>query len=596
MIFKRSPVAGVLSIVVTVVLTVAMASCGSDDGTSVTPPPPADVNSYLTSLPSWDEFAGVQDTSTAAVGDMLADMSANVLCTTTPYSITQNPEAVVTFGSVPDVMYLGSLIQGDTYLGGLGSLEELPIRQRAPLTIALKLLTGTNIMRTVENPNAATVQAALSDMVAEAAAGQPAGSRTYYDYRQSYSSHQAALSVGLSYNYMGAYGRASLNFEASTEKTTVTAFLKQVMFEAYIVRPQTPAQFFSDGFTKELLDEQVALGNIGPGNLPVYVSRIQYGRMLMYSMTHTASRMMMGYAAEAGYSGLESVSAEIRAEVESILQNATIRVASIGGDDDGIRTMIRSGQLNDYFAQDDPLTTAEPLAYALYNLADGSLAVVSETTEYDVRQCSSAAVKCFTNKTEWQLEIEKMAGKNLVTEFLTTPENILLANEVTVLPTPNARLGQIITFARSQTGYPFDFSLRSPFSGYDLVYDDCEHSPCTPAFAPMDQERSISIGDVDDNENDNFEIQIPEWNTNAAVFAIGITVADNEPSSDEGVTVSGYGGLSETFSQRPSCQGSHGFLGVITTVPILSMYFNEGNGGDDIFVRDFQFGVLEWED
>ena len=573
-------------------LTAALASCGGDDANPVEPPVQADVNSYLMDLPSWDDFAAVEDTTTAPVGDMLADMSTSMLCTTTPYSITQNPEAVVTFGAAPDVMYLGSLIQGDTYLGGLGSMEELPIRQRAPLTIALKLFTGTDITRTVENPNAATIQAALNDLVAEANSGEPPGSRTFYQYKQSYSSQQAALSVGLSYKYMGSYGRMSLDFETSTEKTTVTAFLKQIMFEAYIVRPQTPAQFFSEDFTEDLLDEQIALGNIGTGNLPVYVSRIQYGRMLLYSMTHTASRTMMSYAARAGYNGLASVSADVRAEVESILQNATITVASIGGNDDGIRAMIRSGELSDYFAYDDPLTTAEPLAYALYNLADGSLAVVSETTGYDVRQCSSIAAKCYTNKTEWELAIEELAGQNLVRDFPTTAANILLANEVTTLPEPNAWLGSIITFSGDQTGYPFDFSLRSE-RGYDLVYDDRETN-FVPAFQPLNQERSISIGDVDDYENDNFEIAIPEWNRRAAVFAIGITVGHNNASSGESVEVTGVNDFYESFTDAPNCPESHGFLGVISTGPLTTMFFNEDNDGDDIFVRDFRFGVLEW--
>jgi hypothetical protein len=589
MTFKRPSLGAILTLTLITGIICTFAGCG-DDGVSPTPPnPQADVNEYLAELPEWDEFASVQDTSTAPIGEVLADMSQNVLRTTTPYSITQNPEAVVTFGAAPDVMYLGSLIQGDTYLGGLGSMEELPIRQRAPLTIALKLFTGTEISREVANPNAATVQAALNDLVSEASSGQEPGSRTFYEYKQAYSSQQAALSVGMSFKYMGSYGRAALDFESSEEKTTVTAYLKQIMFEAYIVRPQTPAQFFSDEFTMELLDEQVQQGNIGPENLPVYVSRIQYGRMLIYSMTSTASREMMAAAAEYGYSG--TVSADIKAQVENIVQNATIKVASIGGDDDGIRAMIRSGNLSDYFAENAPLTTAEPLAYALYNLADGSLAAVSETTEYDVREYAKEAAMCFTNRTEWELAIEGLAGSGHLTKFMTTPENLLLANEVHALPIPNTGMGSILTFGRSVTTYPFDFTLKATIGGYSLVYDDQESGP---GFAPLDQARSISIGDINNNENDNFEIAIPEWNTNAAVFAIGITVGHNEAKGEEFIDVHCIGEFDHRFQDRPSCPSSHGFMGVVATVPIKSMFFNEDNGGDDIFVRDFEFAHLEW--
>ena len=153
----------VLALVLTMCLALSNMSCSEDEDTPAGPVnDAADVNSYLTKLPSWEQFANVADTADVPVGDAIADMSNLVLCTTTPRSITQNPEAVVTFGSAPDVMYLGSLIQGDTYLGGLGSMEELPIRQRAPLTIALKLFTGTDITRTVDKPDAASIQSALN--------------------------------------------------------------------------------------------------------------------------------------------------------------------------------------------------------------------------------------------------------------------------------------------------------------------------------------------------------------------------------------------------------------------------------------------------
>lgn len=569
--------------------------CGSED--NPTSPNTTEVNSYLRDLPTWAEFADVADTADVPVGDPLADMSDQVLCSTTHRSITQNPEELVTFGSAPDVMYLGSLIQGNTYLGGLGSMEELPIRQRAPLTVALKLFTGTDITRTVTNPDAASVQAALNDMVAEAEAdGAQSGSRIFYDYKESYSSIQAALGLRLSFKYMGASGRTALDFETSKELTTVTAFFKQIMFEAYIVRPQTPGSFFTSDFTKERLDEQVALGNIGPKNLPVYVARIQYGRVLLYSMTYAASRSMLRAAVEGSYRGVASVDAEIRTEVESILQNATIKVATIGGSGSTVLGMIRSGTLGDYFSQDDPLTTAEPLAYALYNLADGSLAVVSETTEYDVRECSPVNATCFLNKTEWMLEAAKLAGDDRIVVFPTTAENIALANEVGAPPQSNARLGRLITFDRSNTGFPFTFSLEAAIGGYDLVFDDLEGSDLHKAFRPMDQERSISIGDVDNNENDNFAIQIPEWNLDSAVFAVGITVGDNDAESGESISMTGIGGFSKQFSLKPDCPGTHGFIGIVSTVPITMLYFNENNEGDDIFVRDPEFGVIEWTD
>lgn len=574
-------------------LGVLFVTC-SDDSTGPARPVPADTDAYLATLPAWNEFADVQDTATGPAGDVIAEMANQVLCTTTPYSITQNPDAIITFGSAPDVLYLGSLIQGDSYLGGLGTMEELPIRQRAPLTIAINLFTGTDISAVVPDPNAATVQSALNTLVSDAAAsGHKSGSRISYNYKESYSAMQAALSLDLSFKYMTSSGKAALDFSMSESSHTITALFKQIMFEAYIVRPQTPGQFFSNDFTQERLDEQINLGNIGPNNVPVYVARIQYGRMLMYSMTTSEETSILQAAIEASYNGVASVDGSIRTRVESVLQNAEVKVATIGGEASSALALLRTGQLKDYFTTNDPITTAAPLAYALCNLADGSLAQVSEMTSFSIKQCGTPGATAYTNKTEWQMAIASMVGDGHIVYFPTTAENIALSNEETTPPASNHSMGAVLTFDSSRTHYPFTFRLRALASGHTLVFQDLESGP---AFGGMDQARGISIGDVDDGENDDFEIAIPIWHNNAAVFAIGISICDNNAESGEGGQVYGVNGFANASlaNSRPSSPGIEGFLGIIATVPITSIRFNESDTGDDMFVRDLCFGVLTW--
>jgi Thiol-activated cytolysin len=594
MLTNNDRIRGKLPLCMILGIILILAGCSSDKKTPTAPTGnTSEISAYLQALPPWEDFANLQDTATEPAGDVIAEMSNDILCTTTPYSITQNPDEIVTFGSAPDVMYLGSLIQGNSYLGGLGTMEELPIRQRAPLTIAIKLFSGTDISRVVQNPDAASIQSALSDMVSAAAgSGHQSGSRISYNYSESYSSIQAALSLGVSWKYMGASGRSALSFQASHSTHTITALFKQIMFEAYIVRPQTPGQFFSSSFSKELLDEQIALGNVGPNNLPVYVARIQYGRMLMYSMTSSSTSYLLKAAVDASYNGLASVDVSIRSQVQSVLQNAEVKVATIGGSASSALTLLRSGQLQDYFTTDDPITTAEPLAYAVCNLADGSLAQVSEMTAFDVQECSDANAICYLNKTEWQMAVAQLVGEGHIIEFPTTAENLSTANEMGWVPGQNNNMGNVLTFDSSVTHYPFTFHLRATEGGAGLVFEDQESGP---AFGAMDQERSISIGDVGDQENDDFDIAIPVWNNNAAVFAIGFTVGDNEYADEEYVEVTGVNNFIHRFGKTsPNCPGLHGFVGIVATMPITLIHFNEGSGGDDIFVRDFCFGVIDW--
>lgn len=583
---------------------------GGGDGDSMPADQKAKLNPELTGYPTWEEFAAIEDDSTDSDPPSWDVSNSGVLCTTTSYSMTMNPDEIVTFGTAPDVFYLGSLIQGDSYLGGLLSMVELPIRQRAPLTIAIKVLTGTDITRTVEDPDAASVQQALSDIVAEAEeSGHDTGRRSNYVYEQSYSSEQAALNLGFSFKYMGSSGQAALEFDTSEETNTVTAYFKQIMFEAYIVRPQTPAEFFSADFTEERLEEQKAQGNIGPDNLPVYVARIQYGRILMYSMTATCSAETLKMAAKYGYEGWGAdVSAEMRAEVQDVLNTAEIKVAAVGGNEDNVKSMLRSCSLADYFTSDDPLTSAEPIAYALCNLADGSTAVVSETTEYDVRECGGGAT-CYLDKDAWKDAVEAMNLQYM--EWLTTPGNFCYTNEVKCASFgypegeancgsgayPNMGMGPVLTFDSSNTGFPFTFYLHGPESGNNgLVYKDLENYK--PAFGSMDQERSISIGDCrwEKSTNDDFEIGIRNRQDNCHVFAIGITVGDNEKEDGELIRAYYKNGGYDEYNQSPDCENTHGFIGIVSYNDLSGIFFDErgGSWSDNIFVRDPCFGVLEW--
>ncbi|MCK4657174.1 MAG: thiol-activated cytolysin family protein, partial [candidate division Zixibacteria bacterium] len=387
--------------------------------------------------------------------------------------------------------------------------------------------------------------------------------------------------LGVSFKYMGTSAQAQLAYSATNEQHTITAYFKQVMYEAYIVPPQTPAEFFSTSFTNEKLQEQVNLGNIGSNNLPVYVGKIQYGRMMMFTMTSSAHTDSMKMAIEGSYSGFTQYSVEVQASLRNILQSSEYTIISIGGPASTVLDMIKSGNLNDYFKTDASLTTAVPLAYTLYNLADGSIATVSETTEYDVRECSALNAQCYLNKTEWQMAIAELVGEGHIIEFPTTPENVALANEVASLPNENDILGTILTFDSASTQLPFTFSLKPGVSGYRLQYK---------------ADRWISVGLVGVEEDDVFDIRIPEWNDNAAVFAIGIDIGDNwrEPD-EEGLYVYGVDGFEKRFlGVAPNHPET--FLGVVATVPLTTFHFNEGDVNDDIFVRDFYFGVLEWSD
>ncbi len=57
--------------------------------------------------------------------------------------MTETPKEFVAIDPDTSVMWLGNLIQGRSHLK-VGSLEELSIHERAPLTISINLLNSDN--------------------------------------------------------------------------------------------------------------------------------------------------------------------------------------------------------------------------------------------------------------------------------------------------------------------------------------------------------------------------------------------------------------------------------------------------------------------
>lgn len=386
-ISRKNPVLLLLTVILAA--TSLLTACSSDD-----PAGPvlntADVDTYVESLPTWSQFSPPLVNETAMIADpadtTIVEGSQEYDCNVTHYSVTNTPREIVVFSPDADVLWPGSLLQGDKYAGGLGSLGELPIRQRAPLKVFTDLLTE-DVTRTVNDPDAASVAVAVGELIQQATdQGHVAGSSIDFDQKTTYSLRQASLDLGISVNYLGNQVESSLSMDRSVEENSMTAYFTQKMFTVSVVQPQTPSDLFSADFTADHLQDQIDLGRIGPDNLPTYISSVVYGRMLMLTMTSNASVEEMSAALQATRDGIGSGSVD--GHHLEVLQNSRLRVTTVGGVDEGVEGLITSGQLSDYFAADAPLTAARPLSYTVRNLADSSIASVSETTEYAINECT----------------------------------------------------------------------------------------------------------------------------------------------------------------------------------------------------------------
>jgi hypothetical protein len=351
----------------------------------------AGVNDYFLGLPSWEAFSPISPDLDVivqpSVGSIEGTQGTQYNCTTTPYSITSTPDKVVTLDPDANILWLGALLQGDGYKGGIGSLQEWTVRERAPVKVSVDLLAGDNT-RTVSDPTLASVNQAVGELVSKAAwEGHKGGSSVSFSQETQYSIKQAMLKLGISAGYASVSVKASLSASRTAAERTVTAYFVQKMFTASMVLPSEPGELFTDRFSPARLQEEEARGHVGPDNLPVYIANIVYGRILMFSFTSTSSITDIRAALAASFSSIAG--AEIAARYLDILNNAKISVVTIGGEGKNATALIQSGQLKDYFNADAALTSARPISYTIRNVGDNSIAKVTETTEYDLKECTA---------------------------------------------------------------------------------------------------------------------------------------------------------------------------------------------------------------
>ncbi|MBL8287238.1 MAG: thiol-activated cytolysin family protein [Rubrivivax sp.] len=386
-------------------------TAGSGLNTGEDPLADARVGLYLRQLPAWADYSPKKAKVDKRVGEPVASdervegvpvvvgsgtdarivgyRSEDYACTTTKFRLTDTPEKIVMLSPDREIMWPGAMIQGKSHRDGLGSLLPLVVHERAPIKVSIPSLATTGNFVLVTEPDQAEVNKAIGTMIGSATTKKLATPSSIQFTVHDFNSEESfALKAGMSGKYLGFSASASTSVSTGANERTVMVHFVEKMFEVVVEPPQSPGAFFTTEFTREKLDEQVAMGRIGPDNPPLYVSNVVYGRLMTFAFTSTASTSEIKAALAASYSGIFDVSGELSTEHKRILSEAKIVITSLGGDAAATLTMIRTGKWNEYFTKEPALTTAYPLSYTLRNLGDGSIAQVSETTSYDIRQCS----------------------------------------------------------------------------------------------------------------------------------------------------------------------------------------------------------------
>ena len=410
-------------------------ACSSDNPVNPDPGPVAGecrgARDFQSCLPGWQQYAPlvteqpptatgtpvVAQSTTAleridSTGNVVAVGNVTFVCTDQTFNFVDNPDRATSFNIDETVIWPGALVQGKTHKDGnaISDLQPLPIAERTPVTVTLSFNNQDNT-RSVDNPNSGSVAAAVGSMIGNAEAEGLATSNNIEFFSETFASErQAAIAFGFSGRYLAFEATASGSLARTATTSTVAAKFVQQMYIAGVAQPATPRAFFSDAFTDERYQEQAALNRIGPANPPLYVSRIGYGRMMLFAMTAKAEKSEMQAALDVAWRGVgASAGASLDAKQTAILQQSQIRITQVGGDQTNALNAIRTGRLADYFTDTAPLTSAAPLWFELKSLT-GQVAMVSEPGTYTETTCVPRLPGTFDYQAEAALAVPFTSG------------------------------------------------------------------------------------------------------------------------------------------------------------------------------------------
>lgn len=181
----------------------------------------------------------------------------------------------------------------------------------------------------------------------------------------------------------------------------------------------------------------------------------------------------------------------------------------------------------------------------------------------------------YTNETSWNNSVQGVEALDF------TAANVALANEVASPPGNNAFLGGVLTFDSANTGLSSSFVLSTLETDAGFTFNDNEGSG-------PEWDNALSVGDIDNFENDDWQIVF----NSSSVFNFGWFLQDNGTSVGESFSVYDLNdNLLGTFSMIPETDGVD-FVGVISSVPIGRVAFDEDPGDDDIAIGGIRLSSI----
>jgi hypothetical protein len=211
------------------------------------------------------------------------------------------------------------------------------------------------------------------------------------------------------------------------------------------------------------------------------------------------------------------------------------------------------------------------------------------------------AASLIDNESDWRAKIREVhPNVEIVTVSFSSANLKRAINETGNKPTvqENRELGASLTFNQDVTGYPLSFTFASRHRRAQLVFADRE-SKNKCQFLCLDD---ISIGDVDDFENDDWIVS-----TTQRIVGFAFELLDNDKEGPESISIYDEPVVSQgvpiyegqihahlILKNENVPTGKSKFIGIESNdAPFQTIVFDEDDKPDDIAVRQFHFAVVK---
>lgn len=339
-------------------------------------------------------------------------------------SVSTTYNDLLTLGSMDSIWYPGAVLQL-SYAADTDAKIKTVNLPRAPMDLSINLETASGInpdalAMHIENPSLSTVRKAISDSLNSTVNNENVNIPTALscDIIEINNSQSLNLALGIDVNICSFNFSFDLDFSEKNERHYAALVFKQIYFTIDMDHiTDDPKAAFKDTVTAE--DVQSAFDD---GCLPVYCS-VVYGRLAIVMIDTKMEFTELKSSLNIGYAG-NGLSVDLEAVAENTDTSMSYFIYGGSSEETGAITSTNISEFVERMTQTS-FSSAKPLGYRFYRMADGNIAKIGLFTEYITSEIvpvrvASASLEYF-DKNHEKIRNEVYPGTTIYPELSINP-------------------------------------------------------------------------------------------------------------------------------------------------------------------------------